>query len=326
MEALKTQNVTGDPQPLGLVGGEDIPNAFAIPGLPYTETGNTCDFQHDYDETCPFVSIAPDVVYSYAPVADGQIDVSLCQSGYDTKVYIYENDTATLVACNDDRCGSDGFRSEITQAPVTAGNTYYVVVDGYDNACGEYALEVAESPPNAVVCPGGAVLEGEPDCHDGYVDDFNGGCNSDPPVFASIPCAASVAVCGTYGGFFDPATGFDARDTDWYHVPEPPWYLNPTICVTGEIETLFGYLDPSAGCAGELDFLESAIVGPYETICFSPPIAGIWVFVAPASFGPDAGPCGSSYIAYFDDCCEIELPTETTPTSWGAIKEKYAGE
>lgn len=56
-------------------------------------------------------------------------------------------------------------------------------------------------------------LEGEPDCANGYVDAFNGGCNSTPNVFDSISCGQTI--CGEYGTF-QSATGSNVRDTDWY--------------------------------------------------------------------------------------------------------------
>ena len=109
-----------------------------------SDGGSTCAFLDDYDEICPYSgSTSGDVVYSYTPGANGTIDVSICNSAYDTKTYVYENSSATLVACNDDGCGSDGFKSELTSVPVTAGNTYYIVVDGYFGDCGTYDLQVS---------------------------------------------------------------------------------------------------------------------------------------------------------------------------------------
>ena len=90
------------------VGGEDIANAVEIvldaSGF-FTDTGNTCNFQDDYDEVCDYSgSLSPDVVYSYAACEDGLLDITLCGAGttFDSKLYVYENDASTLVGCNDD--------------------------------------------------------------------------------------------------------------------------------------------------------------------------------------------------------------------------------
>ncbi len=110
-------------------GGEDISTAVAITALPFTDTGNTCGALDDYDEACPLTSTSPDVVYSYAPTVDEYIDIDLCNSLYDTKVFVYENTSATAVGCDDDYygfgdpCGS--YVSAIFGLQVFAGNTYY---------------------------------------------------------------------------------------------------------------------------------------------------------------------------------------------------------
>lgn len=105
-------------------GGDTIFDATVIPGLPFTDTGNTCGYIDDYDEICPYSgSTAPDVVYSFTPVSDMSIDVDLCGSMYDTKLFIYDSGL-NLVACNDDfyfedPCGI--YVSRIEGAPLVGG-------------------------------------------------------------------------------------------------------------------------------------------------------------------------------------------------------------
>lgn len=129
------------------VGGEDIADAVFIPGIPYMDTGNTCAFVHDYDEICPYTnSTAPDVVYAYIPPSDDVVDIDLCGSDYDTKVYVYENVEGNLYACNDDFyydyiCGY--YVSKIERVTLAAGNTYYIVIDGSGTDCGDYVLEIS---------------------------------------------------------------------------------------------------------------------------------------------------------------------------------------
>ena len=50
-------------------------------------------------------------------------------------------------------------------------------------------------------------------------DQYNGGCNSQPPVFTQIPCddeGGGVTICAEYGGFL--YFGLSYRDTDWYQI------------------------------------------------------------------------------------------------------------
>ena len=137
--------------PSGREGGEDIGNAMVIPALPFNDGGFTCDNLDDYDEACPYTgSTAPDVVYSYAPATDQLITIDLCGSLYDTKVFVYENVAGNTVGCNDDfyfggSCGL--YTSKIEDLPVTAGNTYYIVIAGFGNNCGDYLIEVTTPAP-----------------------------------------------------------------------------------------------------------------------------------------------------------------------------------
>jgi hypothetical protein len=143
--AFQGANTTCTPSPCPRPPGDTCENAFVIPGLPYSTTGNSCaPFNHDYDSVCPFTdSTARDVVYSYTPTQDEDITIDLCPSLYDTKTYVFMDDCNTpAIACNDDACGTSGWRSYIGCLPLVAGHTYYIVVDGYDTECGDYVLDV----------------------------------------------------------------------------------------------------------------------------------------------------------------------------------------
>ncbi len=71
-------------------GGDTFASAFTIPSLPFTDTGTTAGYANDYDEVCPTGSLAPDVVYRFESATPQSIEVDLCGSDYDTKVYIYD--------------------------------------------------------------------------------------------------------------------------------------------------------------------------------------------------------------------------------------------
>jgi len=129
-----------------LQGGDLISSATVIGSLPHNSTGTTVGYSDDYDEACTWSSTSPDVVYSYAPSTDMIIDVTLCNgSDYDTKLFIYENNESTLVDCDDDTC--PGYVSELLGVGITAGNTYYIVIDGWSGASGNYVLDIDQLPP-----------------------------------------------------------------------------------------------------------------------------------------------------------------------------------
>jgi hypothetical protein len=154
-------------------GGESVNDAVAINSLPFTDTGDTCDNIDDYDEACPYTgSDAPDVVYAFTPGSDMLVSINLCASGYDTKVFVYENEVTAgePFACNDDNnavCGP-GYRSFLPDDDDPAvwlitGNTYFIVIDGWDGACGTYELALEEVAPGACCLPDGscAILDSE---------------------------------------------------------------------------------------------------------------------------------------------------------------------
>ena len=321
VQAAKDARTFGVPSPVTQSGGEDIATATVIPSLPYLDSGSTCGYQNDYDATCPYTgSLSPDVVYRYTPANDTAIDVDLCNSSYDTKVYLYENTVGQLVACNDDECGSDGFRSLLTLVPLTSGNTYYIVVDGYGGDCGEYDLTVVETIKCYSPCPPGGVDEGEGNCYAEYDDQYNGGCNSSPPVFTTIPCTSggsTVTICGRQGGFT--YQDLDYRDTDWYEVPAE---LNPdglTVCLSAEYyQSFFAVLQPDCE---DIQIVDSAIPYCWERPCFDLPAnAGYWIFVAVADWGPDVG----CYWLYDLDITGSRCPpVSVEPASWGWIKGRY---
>ncbi|MBU0507314.1 T9SS type A sorting domain-containing protein [bacterium] len=164
-------------------GGETCATAVAITGLPFNEIGYTCDNNDDYDEACPYTgSTSPDVVYSYAPTAEQWVTFNLCNSYYDTKLYIYQDVCQSPpIACNDDACSDpqgNPYRSRLECVHLLPGHTYYIVVDGYDGDCGEYVLDVTDcGPPAPMVCSANSIFSQPPVPPDdpaatAYVSDF----------------------------------------------------------------------------------------------------------------------------------------------------------
>lgn len=269
-----------------LSGGESFGTATVIPSLPYTDSGATCGMSDDITPCCSY-SAAPDAFYSYTPSANGSINVSLCGSGYDTILAIYDS-ASNCLACNDDFCG---LQSEIDNFSVTGGQTYYFVVDGYSTSCGSYMITVTPNLPCVVTCPAGALIEGEPDCYDGYVDMYNGGCNSTPQVFQNIcPQAGTSAavMCGKSGTYL--YQGLSYRDTDWYQVYGNGGTLTETCEADFPLQLIFIY---GTNCASPL--YDYTTANPCQSVSLSRTVGaavGAWMWVGPSQF--NGVPCGSS--------------------------------
>jgi hypothetical protein len=218
-----TKSIANPVNPLApMQGGENIATAFVLTGsLPISSSGTTAGYLDDYNEDCPYTgSTAPDVVYAYTPSADVNVDIDLCGSSYDTKVFVYENAATpgSPFACNDDfytsstdPCGQ--WVSKIVGINLIGGNTYYIVIDGYSgDDFGAYELEIRENIPCVwgvnVSPPVGAASENEV-CG----TDANGGCNmpDGSRVWEPVPSTGG-SVSGTIW------SSTTTRDTDWYEL------------------------------------------------------------------------------------------------------------
>jgi hypothetical protein len=315
---LSMKGLPGDGAMDGREGGETVADALPIPSLPYTDTGATCDNINDYDEICPYSgSTSPDVVYVYTPAADETVDVDLCYSGYDTKVYVYENAVGNLVGCNDDfyfGAPCYVYSSKIEGLNIFAGNDYFIVVDGYGGSCGTYQLDVTGFEPCVVECPDGALIEGEPPCVDGYYDLYNGGCNSTGWTLIEAQDAGCATMCGvscTYN-----YQGLSYRDTDWFTLNGLGGLVTAEVVAEFPVQFIFIYGTDCNNLVYDL-----ATAGPCQPVQLSRNVAeGVefWLWVGPQVF---SGLPESDYVL---DVCGIQgEPTPTVETTWGSIKTRF---
>ncbi len=91
------------------------------------------------------LTTAPGVWYKFTGTG-ATTTLSLCGSGYDTKIGVFSGTCAALtcVAGNDDACG---LQSSVT-VPTTFGTTYYVLVTGFGTASGSFNLAMTCVYPN----------------------------------------------------------------------------------------------------------------------------------------------------------------------------------
>lgn len=257
-------------------GGDVIATATVIPSLPYTDNGTTVGYTNNYNEVCPYSGgTAPDVVYSYTPASNVTVNIDLCGSSYDTKLYVYAGSytPGAPFACNDDGC--PGYRSQISNLALTGGTTYYFVVDGYGSGSGAYVLKVTN--PNACVVnyAAGGVAEGEA-CVTDSDDLVNGGCNSTPEVYGTINCGDTIN-----GTAWASTT---LRDTDWFLKS----FTNDTTVifkVVANFPVLVYIVDMTPGCLDAVD-LKSGTGGPCDTVTLTADVpAGTYAFfVSPRYF------------------------------------------
>lgn len=123
------------PPPVGCADAEAIACGDVVSGstagLPVNTTTPTCGTA---------LGTAPAKWYSFTSTGTS-VTVSLCGSGYDTKVGVFTGTCGNLtcVAGNDDSCG---LQSEVTFAS-TVGTQYLVIVTGFGTGNGAYTLDIS---------------------------------------------------------------------------------------------------------------------------------------------------------------------------------------
>ena len=306
------------------VHGDTVADPFIVGPLPFTATGSTCGFINDYDYACQYAgSTSADVVYKYVATSNWGINVDLCLSTYDTKVYVYDS-SLVVIACNDDYCA---YQSFLYHVPTTAGSAYYIVVDGYGGSCGTYDLRVEDWMCSySFECPPGGMLEGEPDCYDGYNDTYNSGCNATPnPVFQILePTGGDITICGTTGVFAMDTLLY--RDTDWYQMDITE---TSNICLSGisEVPSYFIIVDGRGGCnsppIAAYGVADACI--PFSDICYSCDPGTWWVWVGPT--WDASSQCGSVYImtitGYAPDPSGVPEESPERGATWGRVKGMF---
>jgi hypothetical protein len=101
--------------------------------------------------SCGNSGTSPEVVFQWTPSLSGTATIATCGAGtnFDSVLYLRSGTCASgsEVGCNDDACtNSTGlFRASRLTPTVTAGQTYFIVVDGYGGAQGTFSLTV--TPP-----------------------------------------------------------------------------------------------------------------------------------------------------------------------------------
>lgn len=295
-----------------LAGGETFATATPIPGLPYTDSGATCGMANDVTPCCGY-SYAPDAFYSW--VSDGStINVSLCGSGYDTVLGIYDG-AGNCIACNDDFCG---LQSEIDNVATSAGATYYFGVDGYSSACGDYVISITGGSPCVVTCPAGALLEGEPDCYDGYYDSFDGGCNGAGWLTICPQNGSEAVMCGKSGTYL--YQGMSYRDTDWFSVWGTGGTMTETCVADFPLQLIFIY---GTNCSSPS--YDYTVAGPCQSVSLSRTVASgveAWMWVGASQF--NGVPCGSNYVLSMSGIGAGGPCTSATENkTWGTVKGLY---
>jgi hypothetical protein len=302
-----------------------------IPSLPYNITGQTtCGKGNDLTASnvvsCGnnnFFS-GEDVVYSFIPTTSGYVSVTLTSSGSNTGLMLYEG-CPFSGTCQSFIQNSTGNKS-IGCTPVTAGVTYYIVIDSNGPpSCNPFDLDVSapftSGLANDDVC-GAIMIPINTSCvYSTY--DLTGACGSlNPPP-----------TCGTYNGqdvwfkFTVPVNGTYEIDTKEGTMVDALMAVYRGATCGGAL-TLIG-CDDNSSTNGLMPFLANGPLIAGETIYIrimpnGTALPGTFEMCVrnPCANGPSLNdnPCGASAIAvggtaYGDNSCSTDGRGTTEPAS-----------
>jgi hypothetical protein len=307
-------------------GGDTIATAMVIPAIPFDDIGTTVGYHDDYDETCPVDgNVAPDVVYRYTAVGTMAVNIDLCGSNYDTKVYVYDIGL-NLIACNDDYywnapCGV--YVSLLENVTLNDGMTYYVIIDGYGISSGTYVLAIDPFVPCVLDCPVNGVAEGEPPLVDNYVDSYNGGGSVPGYPFQALTAdpAGNLTLCGVAGWYVSGGSQY-LRDTDWYILQAGG---TGAIGITADAEFASYVFELGPQDCAAVGVVQQMTAGDCAeasmTISGYAPGAPVWFWVGPTVFvAPDGGDSEYDYVVWFTG---LASGVAAEVTTWSTVKALY---
>src|SRR5204862_250118 len=142
----------GAAAPVTLVGGCTSPTFIAAQGGTFTGTTSGTSLLAG---SCGSSGSSPEQVFQWTPTVSGTATIQTCGAGtnFDTVLYmrsgVCSGGPEVVSGCNDDTCpNSSGlFRASRIMPTVTAGQTYFIVVDGYGGAQGNFTLTVTPPVP-----------------------------------------------------------------------------------------------------------------------------------------------------------------------------------
>ncbi len=247
---------------------------------------------------CGYNTPGQEKIYEFTPTVSGDYSLKVTSTNGYYADYFWKtslcNDTGWI--CIDDLSGPVALGT----LPLTAGITYYLLIDAEstDTVIHEFYIG---SPPEPIVCPPGAILEGEPECYSGYVDSYNGGCNSTPNVFQTLTQCCGI-ICGKTGVFDS------SRDTDWYELTTTT-STQIDISLTSESYIILYLIDGNVDCT-QPDIIADDIAYTGDTARISSTVgAGTWWIWVGTDL--DNWPCSTQYILTYN-ACAAETPGAIT--------------
>ena len=270
----------------------------------------------------------PELAYTFVPTESGSVTATLSdiESGQDLDLYILADEGA---GCDSNTCYAYG--NVGASFDVVAGETYYLVVDGYFGAAGSFVLDLAcgdvTGDDDDSVEPGDDddSVPGDDDdtpapvdpeiCNDGLDNDGNGSLDCDDPACSADPVCASPGegVCSPdvtiAAGEIDTwannelgsTNAIDSYSCVAWDESGPEYTYSYTAAVHGQATVNISLI---------ADEIIEFILGPMEDLD---------LFILDANGGCDADGC----VAYGDDTVSWEV---TPGSTWYIVVDGHQGD
>ena len=224
---------------------------------------------NDYDESA--ARSGEDYTYYWTADADDDYIFSLCGSAGDKSMTIYDADCSNTVsvAFEDDDSGTlaacdTGSDPAIELTGVTAGDTYRIVVDGWDgdqysfDGGGPFGLRIASSSALTSEAAYGVGA-----CLDGSDNDFDGDTDCDDADCALIDgCPGLRGTCDNPYGIGIEQSESWSNDDDYDNLSESDACISSTFGV----ERVFQFIAPDTGTVNfQLDSTTNAVIYARQT-------------------------------------------------------------
>ena len=200
------------------VPGNTCANAITVPSAPYTDTGDTGDGaanSYTAAAACPGINqdegeTSPDVVYEFTPATTGDYTLTYTPT-FDGSLYVVTDCTDVPTSClAASEAASQGPPwEEVITLTLTAGTTYYIIVDGGlpqgGGASGAYTLDICLPDCTGMVCGDDGCGGSCGTCAGGEMCDTVGQCQPTPGNL----CADAIPVTAIpFNDAGDTSTGF----------------------------------------------------------------------------------------------------------------------
>ena len=295
--------------------GDTCDDPFAVGSLPFTAEGDTLGATASYgyaSDVCPgetggWGTASPDHAYAFTPPETATYEITL-EAEFDSNLYVVVDcdDVDGTCIAGDERVG---LATEHVVVALEAGQTVFVIVDGYSNSdplAGAYTLTIG--PPCTPSCEPGACGDdgcgGSCGCGGGEVC-FDESCCS--PACDGASCGAtSDDGCGGQCGCGDGSVCSDGACC----IPE----CDGTACGPGSTD----------GCGGECGCLDGLVCDPEAGLCVDSLPGDTCDDAFPVDALPfsASGTTGDAYPHY--GYSSLSCPGETSGWGLGSNDEVYA--